>query len=247
MSAVEKSHIINALSFELDHCDEPIVYERMVQRFSDISLDLAQAVAEKVGGPIPTKEGRPNHGKSSKGLSQFEFTPENMGLPPTIESRMIAIIIADGFNLSEYEAVKGALTAAGALPFTIGPKRQPVKSSSGKSVSPDHHFEGMRSTMFDSLYIPGGKHVSTLLTQGRVVHWVREAFGHCKPIGGSGRFFTSILLSFASIKALSWFIFIFKAVSPYFTCFGDQKVVLYSRNISHHSCRRSILTLRFCR
>jgi len=82
--------------------------------------------------------------------------------------------------------VKGALSGMGALCFTIGPKRAPVKSSGGKTVTPDHHFEGMRSTMFDSLYIPGGEHVAMLLKQGRVVHWVREAFGHCKAIGATG-------------------------------------------------------------
>jgi catalase len=39
--------------------------------------------------------------------------------------------------------------------------------------------------MFD-LYICGGSHVSTLLKQGRVIHWIREAFGHCKAIGATG-------------------------------------------------------------
>ena len=96
------------------------------------------------------------------------------------DSAICRLIIGDGFNFAEYEAVKGALSAAGAFPFTIGPKRQPVKSSTGQRVAPDHHFEGMRSTMFDSLYIPGGNHVEMLKTQGRVIHWIREAFGHCK-------------------------------------------------------------------
>jgi catalase len=187
LSDVEKTHLINALAFELDHCDDPIVYERMSERLCDIDLGLAQQVAIKVGAPTPTKAGRPNHGLTAKGLSQFDFTPEALGLAPTIVSRMVAILIADGFNLTEYEAVKAALTAAGAFVFTIGPKRQPViPSSGGKGVSPEHHFEGMRSTMFDSVYIPGGEHVATLKKQGRVVHWVREAFGHCKPIGATG-------------------------------------------------------------
>lgn len=187
LSEIERTHIIAALGFELDHCDDPIVYNRMVERLCDISLDLAVAVAEKAGAPTPTKQGRPNHGKKAKGLSQFDFTPEALGLEPTIASRMVAIIIADGFNLSEYEAVKGALTAAGAFCFTIGPKRQPVMpAGGGKGVAPDHHFEGMRSTLFDSVYIPGGSHIDTLLKQGRVVHWVREAFGHCKAIGATG-------------------------------------------------------------
>jgi len=159
----------------------------MCERLADIDLDLAKAVAEKCGAPTPTKAGRPNHGKKSKGLSQSDFTPEAQGLPTTIASRMVAILIADGFNLAEYEAVKAALTAAGALPFTIGPKRQEIMSANGgKGVKADHHFEGNRSTMYDAIYIPGGEHIKTLRKNGRVVHWVREAFGHCKAIGATG-------------------------------------------------------------
>ena len=187
LSAHEQAHIINALGFELDHCDDERVYNRMVERLCDISLELAQAVAAKAGAPTPSKAKRENHGKTAKGLSQADFTPEALGFASTIASRGVALIIADGFNLMEYEAVKGALSAAGAFCFTIGPKRQPVMpAGGGKGVAPDHHFEGMRSTMFDSLYIPGGEHVSTMMKQGRVVHWIREAFGHCKAIGATG-------------------------------------------------------------
>jgi catalase len=187
MAPHEKAHIINALSFELDHCDEAIVYNRMVERLCDIDLSLAQAVAEKVGAPTPKSAGRPNHGRTAKGLSQLDFTPEALGFTPTIATRQVGILIADGFNYSEYETVKAALTAAGAMVFTIGPRRQPViPSSGGKGVSPEHHFEAFRSTAFDTLYIPGGEHVATLRKMGRVVHWVREAFGHLKAIGATG-------------------------------------------------------------
>ena len=44
----------------------------------------------------------------------------------------------------------------------------------------------MRSTMFDSVFIPGGTHIESLRNQDRVVHWVREAFGHLKAIGATG-------------------------------------------------------------
>ena len=53
----EKSHIIDALGFELDHCDDPLVYERMVKHLTDIDLHLAQLVAEKVGAPMPQSVG----------------------------------------------------------------------------------------------------------------------------------------------------------------------------------------------
>ena len=182
----EKMHIIAALGFELDHCDDPIVYERMVERLCDIDIELAQAVAEKAGAPTPQKQTRPNHGKKAKGLSMTEFNaPE-----PTIASRRIAILIGDGYDPVAFTGVYTALKAAKAFPYVIGPKRQTVlaegDSKSAKGIQPDHHFEGMRSTMFDSVFIPGGSHIETLCKQGRVVHWVREAFGHLKAIGATG-------------------------------------------------------------
>lgn len=186
MTPIEQAHIINALCFELAKCDDPIVYERMVTRLTDIALPLAQAVAEKVGVDTPMEAGRPNSGLKMKGLSMTEFTPEAQGLSPTIASRFVAILIADGFNLAEYEAIKAALMSAGALPFTIAAKKQAIMPSSGKGVAPDQHFDAARSTMFDAVYIPGGSHVEILSKNGRAIHWIRESFGHCKAIGATG-------------------------------------------------------------
>jgi catalase len=181
-------HVQFALGFELDHCEDPIVYNRMSQRLADIDLPLAQAVAELVGGEVPQTAGRPNHGKTSKGLSQTEFAPKT----PTIATRRVAIIIADGYDAVAYQGMVTALKAAGALPFTIAPKRSPIfaageSKDSGKGVKPDHHLEGMRSTMFDSIFVPGGADsVATLRKNGRALHWVREAFAHLKAIGAVG-------------------------------------------------------------
>ena len=183
LAPVEKMHLTNAFSFELDHCDDPVVYERMVERLTEVDLSLAQAVAEKCGAPTPTKQTTPNHGKTLKGVSQFEHMPKT----PTIASRRIAILIADGYNHSEYAAIKAAVKAQSALPFTIAPKRQPVKSADGSnSAQPDHFLNGMRSTMFDAVYVPGGEQsVKTLSSIGLARFWVREAFGHCKAIGAT--------------------------------------------------------------
>lgn len=188
MSEVERNHMISAFSFELDHCDDPIVYERLVQRLSEIDLALAQAVAEQVGGPIPDKAGKANHGKKAKGLSQFDFLPET----PTIASRRIAIIIADGYDTAAFSAAKAAITAASALPFVIGARRSEiypagVEKKPGNGVVPAHHLEGQRSTMFDALFIPGGaESCKTLAKSGRAMHWIREAFGHLKAIAATG-------------------------------------------------------------
>ncbi|KAI5209584.1 catalase [Aureobasidium subglaciale] len=187
MSEHEKMHIMNALSFELDHCLDPIVYKRMVQRINEIDFELAKGVAEMVGGDIPEKAGRLNHGKRSKGLSQQEFPSKNL----TIATRMVAILIADGYDAVAYNAVKAALSAQGALPFTIAPRRVPIYAAgesrdSGKGIVPDHNLEGQRSTMYDALFIPGSSEsVKTLRSNGRALHYIREAFGHLKAIGAS--------------------------------------------------------------
>jgi catalase len=186
LAPIEKLHIRKALAFELDHCDDPIVYKRLVERLCDISLGLAKAVAETVGAPIPSKAGHPNNGQTSKGLSQLEFSARAQGLKSTIVSRNVAILVADDFDFAEYEAVSAALTAAGAFVATIGPRRGAVKASDGRETQTDHYWEGKRSVAFDALYIPGGTHVAALGKSGRAMHWVREAFGHLKAIGATG-------------------------------------------------------------
>ena len=180
----EKMHIQSALAFELDHCDDPIVYKRMSQRLTDIDLALAQSVAKMVGGDFPEQAGRPNHGKKAPALSQVEFQPAT----PTIASRRIAIIIADGFDLETFVAIRTAFAAQGALTFVIAPRRHIISPANSKQgIMPDHHFEGMRSTMFDATFIcPGAEAELTLRENGRAVHWVREAFGHLKAIGALG-------------------------------------------------------------
>ncbi|KAI1384806.1 catalase [Hypoxylon trugodes] len=199
LSEPEKNHLAAAFSFELDHCDDPVVYERMSQRLAEIDLGLAQQVAELVGGSQPQRQARQNHGNKASKLSQTEFPSAK----PTIASRRIAIIIADGFDNKTYGAVKAAVKASSALPFTIGPRRSEVfpagsSKTSGSGVQPDHHLEGMRSTMFDAIFIPGGvDSIKTLSKNGRAVHWLREAFGHLKAIGGTGEAVELFKLAFA--------------------------------------------------
>jgi catalase len=183
MSEVEKTHIVNALAFELDHVDEPLVYSRIAERLAEIDINLARTVAEKVGADPPKQTTNTNKGHRAPGLSQFDFIPKN----PTIVSRRVAILISDGFDSTAFTAMKTAVASAMATPMVIGIKRGMIPPASGSPVKPDHHFEGYRSTMVDALFIPGGKgSAATLRTNGRAVHWIREAFGHLKAIGATG-------------------------------------------------------------
>ncbi|KAH6606966.1 hypothetical protein Trco_006119 [Trichoderma cornu-damae] len=187
LSEIEKRHLLAAFSFELDHCDEPIVYERLVKRLTNIDLGLAQSVGDMVGGAIPDRAGQANHGKKARGLSQLEHLPDE----PVIASRRIGIIIADGYDPIAFNAIYGAAQGAKAVPLVIGTHRSETfaegEGKYGGGTIPNHHLEGQRSTMFDAIFVPGGKQaIESLSENGRALHYIREAFGHLKPIGATG-------------------------------------------------------------
>ncbi|KAJ6566522.1 catalase-like domain-containing protein [Mycena capillaripes] len=185
LSAPEKAHLIAAFSFELSHCDDPVVYESYTKLLNNIDFNLAAAVATNVGGVHPQQEqARENPGTTTGLISQLEFMPKT----PTIKSRRVAILVADGFDATGVAVMQAALKAGGAVPWVIGPRRGGIRSEGGGSIGADHHFEGQRSTMFDALYLPDGSaaYGKALRGNGRVVHWIAEAFGHCKAIAGLG-------------------------------------------------------------
>lgn len=180
----ERVHLANAISFELSHCDDPVVYNTYTKLLNNIDFKLAKDVATVVGGVVPEAPIKDNHGKASSTLSQTYFHPKK----PTIASRRIAILVADGFDIVEMEAVRAALASDKAFTFIIGPRRGKIYPAGyDDGVIADHHFEGQRSTLFDAIFIPSGaEHAMALASDGRVLHWVREAFGHCKVIGAIG-------------------------------------------------------------
>jgi len=187
LSTIEKQHLVNAISFELSHCDDQGVYETYTRLLNNVDFELAKKVAQNVNGVVPEKPARENHGESDPSLSQEFYIPKK----PTIATRRIAVLISDGFNLLELDAVRSALANAQATTWVIGPRRGNVYADgeivgSGQSIVADHHFEGQRSTMFDAIYIPSGSHAKALADNGRAIHWIREAFGHCKAIGAVG-------------------------------------------------------------
>ena len=197
-----------AISFELSHCDDLQVYDRYTKLLNIVDSDLANFVARKVNGTIPVFiDPTPrDHVKTSPPLSQLYYAPKK----PIIASRRIAILVADGFNIVEVKAVREMLASAKATTWIIGPQRAEIHASGGQhdSLIADHHFEGQRSTLFDALYIPSGtKHAKALNECGRAVHWVREAFGHCKAIGaiGEGSPFFVIWLQFIHSRWFSIF------------------------------------------
>ncbi|KZZ86972.1 catalase isozyme A [Ascosphaera apis ARSEF 7405] len=192
LSKIEQCHLAHALSFELNLCDDPLVYKPAVERLAEIDLGLAQAVALEVGAETPQAMTRPKESHKFLNVSQVEVNTnvvkDNL---TTLRGRKIAILIGDGFDGDAFRQLKTAAEAVGAIPVVVGTKRQPIKAQNAsgqqyEAVQPDFQYEARRSTLFDATFIPGGSHIKQLSTIGILRHWISETFGHCKALAATG-------------------------------------------------------------
>lgn len=200
-SEPEKNHIIDALTFELGKVDSPAIRERMTGILTRVDKTLAARVAAGLGIPVPKEPVFPiNHSVPADG-NQKNFEP----LPPkkniqksdalsmantlknSIKSRCIAILAADGFDEKSLAAMKDALEAEGAKTKIVAPKLGTLKGASGKNVTADQSFLNTASVLFDAIYIPSGaQSANTLMGEANAVHFINEAYKHCKAIAAQG-------------------------------------------------------------
>ena len=197
-SAPEKTHLQNALIFELSKVTILEIRERVVGQLAFIDAKLAANVAEKVGvevkkldmpnQSIPAdadaaslqSEEREPETKSSKALSMKSTVKD------TIESRVIGFIMADGVNTQAVKSLKSKLESEGAVVQIIAPSVAPVKADDGSKFEPKHSITSVASVSFDALYICSGeKSAKELMHPERkpiVTEFINEAYKHCKAI-----------------------------------------------------------------
>ncbi len=197
MSDTEKEHIVEASHFELGKVESMDIRQRMVELLANVDEELASRTAKGIGvknfsgdlsyleklssAPLPAKNNGKNNGKSSPALS-MENTVKN-----TIKSRKVAILAADGFEHSQLMEMKSKLKDGGAKAEVVSKFDGTIKSADGQEVEVDKMFVTTGSIMYDAVFIPGGQQsIATLKMQGDALHFVNEAFKHCKPLAATG-------------------------------------------------------------
>jgi catalase len=176
LSMPEKEHLIQAAYFELGKVEDQGVRDRMVNLFNHVDHELAKKVAMGIGVSIPTQPMSENHGQSSAALSQENTTK-------TAKGRKVAILAINGVNAEQVMAIKSALKETGAQAEVVSKFKGMIKSEDGQEIMVDKTFLTSASVLYDAIYVPGGSQsVETLKMQGDAVHFINEAFKHCKPI-----------------------------------------------------------------
>jgi len=200
-SEPEKNHLIDALRFELGKVEREEIRIRMLGILSIIDTTLATKVAASLGLEVPSEPQRPiNHGvPADADPAKYESKIVKPSLTAsaalsmantvkdTVKSRMIALLATDGVNAKSLNQIKDALTAAGAVPKIVATHNGHIKDDQGLAIKVDFTFLTSASVLFDAVYVPAGAaSVKAIAADADAVHFVTEAFKHCKAIGADG-------------------------------------------------------------
>lgn len=197
----EKNHIIAALTFELGKLESDTIRVRMLGILTQVDETLAAKVAEGLGMPVPKEPMYPiNHSVPADGI-QKNYEPIKMKqsieksdalsmantIKDSIKTRSIAILAANGVDEDSLTSMIKALEAEGAKTKIVAPNLGTLKGANGKELKVDMSFLTTASVLFDAVYIPSGaKSASELIAEPDAIHFVNEAFKHCKAIAANG-------------------------------------------------------------
>lgn len=191
----EKRHIQNAFSFELGKVKIVPIRQRMVNMLLEINEGLAKIVGDNLGlvperlpqpitGSIPA-DGDLEHYHSFRNDLPIDDAPSlSMAtkLPTDIKARRIALLTADGVSDEAFTKIKKGLCDLDAMVQVIAPKHGFVTTKSGDQYPVDESLLTAASVVFDAVYVAGGESVKELSNNADALHFVAEAFKHCKPV-----------------------------------------------------------------
>jgi len=180
---VEQGHIAAALTFELSKVQTPVIRERVVSHLLNIDDGLAGKVADALGlkampkpadAAVPTRRDLP----ASDALSILKNGPGRF------EGRKLGILVTDGTDAGLLNALKQALTKAGAKFEIIAPKVGGAKASDGSWIDAQQMIAGAPSVLYDAIaLLPAKPAMADLLKESTARDFVADAFAHCKFIG----------------------------------------------------------------
>jgi catalase len=179
----EKAHIVRGFRFELTKVQVPAIRERTVSMLRNVSDELAGAVAQGLGIPLP----KPMPRTIDPPRTEVEVSPPlSLTFRPgdgSIRGRKIAILLAPGVDARSVTEASTALTKAGAVVRLIAARLGTVATAEGDEIEPDATFETLPSVLFDAVVVPDGNGAADQLSLlGHALEFVKDQYRHCKAI-----------------------------------------------------------------
>ncbi|BDT66594.1 catalase HPII [Comamonadaceae bacterium OS-1] len=191
-SPAEQDHLVAAFQFELSKLGTPAIRQRMVDNLAHVDAELAARVAAPLGIGAPDAQ-------AATQWPGFRHAPHPVDVvaspalsmlptgPGSVATRQVAILVCNGVDAVAVAAVQQALAEAGASFKVIAAALGTVEMADGGHLAVDCTLVTTPSVVFDAVYLPClGMHAAALMADGDAVHFVLEAYKHCKPIAASG-------------------------------------------------------------
>jgi catalase len=190
-SQVEKDHIVAAFQYELAKVQAAAIRQRVVDNLAHVDSKLARKIAEPLGiDPPDAKAAAGRAGfRETQAQPPVEASPSlsmEGGNGTSIATRRVAVLVASGVEVGALRAVQQALQDGGATTDIIASHLGSVATASGQQLAVDRSFCTTCSVLYDAVLVPGGASAQALAGDGNAVHFVLEAYRHCKTIGVIG-------------------------------------------------------------
>ncbi|HEX6428969.1 MAG TPA: catalase [Niastella sp.] len=195
-SEPEKEHMVNALSFELGKVEIKEIRERMLGILSLVDGGLASQVARNLGLQVPKPEKPINKSVPADGIPN-DFEPVDVKssidrsaalsmantIKDSIKTRKIAILVSDGVKDDSLMTIEDILLDQGAVVEIIAPRLGTVSGENNTIIPVNKSFLTAASVFYDAVYVPGGANsVASLEKDPDAIHFLNEAYKHCKAI-----------------------------------------------------------------
>nr|WP_315249926.1 catalase [uncultured Duganella sp.] len=186
-SATEQRHIIDAFRFELTRVQTPAIRSRTLALLVNIDRQLAAAVAEGLGMPVPAplppaSQQPPYDYMPSPSLSLFA-RPGVTG----IRTRRVAVVVAPGVDGMLVRKLYASLLDDGAVPRLIGARIGRVESTTDAALDGEISLETGPSVLWDGVIVAGGAEpvklpAAALAANALAVEFVKLQYRHGKPL-----------------------------------------------------------------
>lgn len=193
----EKNHLVEAFCFELGKVKTIKVRQRMLGILSLIDKGLAAQVAVALGLHVPQPPEEPVNQIFGADTDPSSVQPVQVEgnlkvslalsmantVKDTIRSRKVAILACDGVDELSVRTVKEAIEAEGGVVEIVSSRLGFIASLNDEQFQVDDTTLTTASVLFDAVYVPGGTNsVAGVEADANAVHFLNEAFKHCKPI-----------------------------------------------------------------
>jgi len=174
----EKEHIVAGFCFELGMVPEREIRAGVLEHLAHVDSDLAARVGKGLGLPAPEVRDLPDP-QPSPALSLAHLA----GLP-TVRSRMIAVLVADGFHRDSLDPVVEGLERLGAVCHIVAPHDGSVTAGDGTEKKVDRTLSTAASPLYDATLVAGGaQSMEALGIAGAAGRFVEQTYRHGKAVG----------------------------------------------------------------